>query len=511
MAACSTLPPNTDRTSSSAFTDTDGTTLGKVAIASRPAGADTDDDLSGIQLVSRGEEAFGSLYTLISRAERSLDLQYYIVKDDPYARTLLRAAREAAERGVRVRLLIDDFYTSGEDSRIAWYAAHPNIDVRLFNPFAHGRTWFATRLLASLTDIDRVNRRMHNKLFIVDNALAITGGRNVGSEYYQHSARTNFLDLDVIAAGPVVHELSDTFDSYWNSGLAYPIERLTTRGDANAMTIDQKALADPNDPVRKATDDARASGARLAAELDAGRLPLVWAPTDLIADQPTKIRRTAPRMGRGHLVAGRTIATDVLAIIDTAQHDLVIVSPYFVPGERGMQALGALVERGVHVRVLTNSLAATDAAIVHIGYAKYRQRLIEAGVEIYELRPDPGTDNARLSALGSSKASLHAKVLVIDRASLFVGSFNVDQRSALENTEMGLHIESPALADEMLGILADRGPESRYRVTVDADGHLLWTTRDHGVEQVFHDEPGAGAMLKWSLKLLSPFAPEQML
>ncbi len=513
--ACSTLPSNGDRAPSAAFTDTDGTALGKVAIASRPAGRDAEADVSGIQLVSRGEEAFGSLYTLIAHAERSLDLQYYIVKDDPYARTLLRAAREAAERGVRVRLLIDDFYTSGEDSRIAWYAAHPNIEVRLFNPFAYGRSWFATRLMASLTDVDRVNRRMHNKLFIVDNALAITGGRNVGAEYYQHSSQTNFLDLDVIAAGPVVHELSDTFDTYWNSGLAYPIERLTKPGDANAMTIDQKALADPNDPVRKATDDARASGEKLAAELAAGRLPLVWAPTELIADKPTKIHRTAPRLGRGdgrgRLVGGQTIATDVLAIIDTAEHDLVIVSPYFVPGERGVKVLDALVRRGVHVRVLTNSLAATDAAIVHIGYSTYRKRLIEAGVEIHELRPDPGTDNARLSALGSSKASLHAKVLVIDRASLFVGSFNVDQRSALENTEMGLHIESPALAEEVLGILRDRGPESRYRVTVDADGHLLWTTRDHGVDQVFDDEPGAGTLLKWTLKLLAPFAPEQLL
>ena len=511
LTACSTLPSNGGRMPSTAFVDTDGTTLAKVARASRPSGTPDDADVSGIQLVSRGEEALGSLYTLMSRAERSLDLQYYIVKDDPYARALLRAARVAAERGVRVRLLIDDFYTSGEDERIAWYAAHPSIEVRLFNPFAFGRAWFATRLLASLTDVDRVNRRMHNKLFIVDNALAITGGRNIGSEYYQHSARTNFLDLDVIAAGPVVHELSDTFDTYWNSGLAFPIERLTKRGDVNAMTIDQKALADPNDPVRQATDDARTSGAKLVGELDAGHLPLVWAPTELLADKPTKIRRTAPRLGKTGLIGGQTIASDVLAIIATAHSDLVIVSPYFVPGERGMKALDALVKAGVHVRVLTNSLAATDAAIVHIGYARYRRRLIEAGVEIYELRPDPGTDNTKLSAIGSSRASLHAKVLVIDRTSLFVGSFNVDQRSALENTEMGLHIESPALAEEVLGILRDRGPESRYRVTVDTEGKLAWTTREHGADRVFHDEPGAGTMLKWSLKLLAPFAPEQML
>ena len=238
---------------------------------------------------------------------------------------------------------------------------------------------------------------------------------------------------------------------------------------------------------------------------------MTWAPTELFADRPSKIDRTSPEVGKDGLIAGLTIATDVLSIVRHAEHDVVIVSPYFVPGERGAAALEALVRRGVHVRVLTNSLAATDAAVVHIGYSRYRQRLIAAGVEIYELRPDPGTDNARLSALGSSKASLHAKVLVADRTTLFVGSFNVDQRSALENTEMGVEIHSPELCEAVLGVLRDRGPESRYRVTIDGDGHLLWTTRDNGVDVVFHDEPGASVMLELSLKLLAPFAPEEML
>ena len=210
-------------------------------------------------------------------------------------------------------------------------------------------------------------------------------------------------------------------------------------------------------------------------------------------------------------MSGQTIASDVLSIIDTAQSEVVIISPYFVPGERGVAAIRKLIDRGVRVRVLTNSLAATDAAIVHIGYSKYRERLIAMGVEVEELRPDPGTGNARLTGIGSSKASLHAKVLLIDRETMFVGSFNLDQRSALENTEMGLRIDSPKLCDEMLGVLRDRGPESRYRVTLDPNGHLLWSTRTEGVEQVFHDEPGAGTWLKLSLKILAPFAPEQML
>ncbi len=509
LAGCSTLPRNVDRTPSTAFADTDDTRIAQLVAATRPATA--DDSASGLQLVSRGDEAFGMLYTLIGRAERSLDLQYYIVADDPYARTLLRAARAAAERGVRVRVLIDDFYTTGEDQRIAWYAAHPNIEVRLFNPFAHGRNWFATRLLAALTDIDRIDRRMHNKLFVVDNALAVTGGRNVGAAYYMHSEHTNFLDLDVMAGGPIVHALSDTFDNYWNSPFAIPIEALTPAVAADARTVDQRALTDPNDPVRAAEAEARLAGGQLDRELAQGRLPLTWAPTELIADKPSKIHRTAPLVGRTGLVSGATIASDVLTIIGNAQEDLVIVSPYFVPGVRGVAALKKLVDRGVRVRVLTNSLAATDAAIVHIGYAHYRKELIAMGVEIYELRPDPGTQAAKLSGLGSSKASLHAKVLLVDGRTLFVGSFNVDQRSALENTEMGLEIESPELCGQVLGVLRDRGVESRYRVTLDDRGDLLWTTTTNGIEQVFHDEPGASTTLKWSLKLLAPFAPEQLL
>ncbi len=511
--ACSTLPKDADKKPSTAFGDTSDTKVARAVAAARPPSADPSS--SGVQLVSRGEEAFGDLYALIGRAERSLDLQYYIIKDDPYAKALLRAAREAAERGVRVRILLDDFYTSGKDERIAWYAAHPNIEVRLFNPFAHGRAWFATRIVTSIVDIGRIDRRMHNKLFVVDNAIAVTGGRNVGAEYYMQSGEANFLDLDVMAGGPIVQDLSDAFDRYWNSAFAIPIEALTTVDGQGLETIDQRALSDPNDPVVAATAEARKLGAPLADQLDRGTLPLTWTPVELFDDEPSKIHHTAPRLGPGGLVSGATIASDVLSIIDGARQDVVIITPYFVPGERGVQEMRKLVDRGVHVRVLTNSLAATDAAIVHVGYSRYRQRLIAMGVEIYELRPEPGEPEAKLSTIGSgagsSKASLHAKVLIIDGKRLFVGSFNVDQRSALQNTEMGLAIDSPALAEQVLGVLRDRGPESRYRVTIDQNGHLAWTTREHGADQVFHDEPGASATLKWSLKLLAPFAPEQML
>ena len=513
FAACSTLPKNVGRTPSMTIPNTGDTKLGKIATASASSASSsaTTDRVSGFRLIGDGNEAFSTLFTLISNAQRSLDLQYYIVEDDPYSRALLRAARVAADRGVRVRLLIDDLYTTGKDDRIAWYSAHPNIEVRVFNPFGIGRPWLVTRLAASITDIGRINHRMHNKLFVSDNAFAVTGGRNVGAEYYMHSDKTNFLDLDVLLAGPAVKDLSASFDRYWNSEYAYPIETLVKDAGRPRDPVDQPALSQTDDPVQKTTEEARQHGAALQKEIDAGRIALKFAPAEVIVDKPTKVDRTAPQASRAGLEAGATIATDVIAIAKSARNELIIVSPYFVPGPQGMEVIEQLVARGVKVKILTNSLAATDAAVVHIGYSRYREPLLKLGVEIFELRPQPGSEGARLSAVGSSKASLHAKVLLVDRHRLFIGSFNVDQRSSLENTEMGLRIESAALSSDVLGRLRERGEESRYQVRLAPDGHLQWLTRTDGVEQVFDHEPDASPLLKFTLRILAPFAPEQLL
>ncbi len=516
LGACSTLPKNIGRTPSMTLQNTGDTKLARIANASAPSPASSATSaaiapVSGFRLVSDGEDAFGSLFALIENAQKSLDLQYYIIEDDPYARALLRAARVAADRGVRVRLLIDDLYTTGKDDRIAWYSAHPNIEVRVFNPFGLGRPWLITRLAASVTDLGRINHRMHNKLFVADSAFAVTGGRNVGAEYYMHSDKTNFLDLDVLLAGPAVKDLSAGFDRYWNSQYAYPIETLVKNASAPRDTVDQRALSDPNDPVKKTTEEARQKAATLQKEIDGGRLALKLAPAEVIVDKPTKVDATAPETSRSGIDAGATIATDVISIAKSAKNELIIVSPYFVPGTHGMDVIRELVARGVKVKVLTNSLAATDAAVVHIGYSRYREDLLKMGVELFELRPQPGSEGAQLSALGSSKASLHAKVLLIDRHRLFIGSFNVDQRSSLENTEMGLRIESDALAAEILDRLRERGEESRYQVRLAPDGHMQWVTRNDGAEQVFDQEPDASLLLKFTLRVLAPFAPEQML
>lgn len=530
LSACAALPDHVPRSPSQAL-DGRETRLGRVAAASAPSAsgdverqaaaapavatdaapllASNASHRSGFRLVPSGEEAYAILYALISDAERSLDLQYYIVQDDPYARALLRAVREAAGRGVRVRLLVDDFYTTGKDARIMWYAEHPNIEVRVFNPFASGRARLATRLLGSIADVDRINHRMHNKMFVADNAFAVTGGRNVGAEYYTHSSRTNFLDLDVLAAGPIVQDLSAVFDDYWNSRYAFPIEALAPRPSSKAISADERVLSDPSDPVRFARFEAEDQGRAIQAEIDAGRVALVEAAAVLIADLPSKVDQSAPRVGPQGL-QGATIATDIVSIMKNAKEELVIITPYFVPGERGVAVIRELIAKGVRVRIVTNSLSATDAVVVHIGYAKYRKALLEAGAEMYEIRPEPGNERERLTALGSSKASLHAKALAVDRKTIFVGSFNVDQRSAYENTEMGIEIASHELGEQLVGRLRVRGDEGRYQVTLD-EGRLRWTTKVDGVERVYDDEPEAGTGLKLMLKLLAPFAPEEML
>lgn len=520
-SGCSTLPANDDRTASYALPDDGTTVLDRVAAASAPvatapvSATNTPTDVvpppsSGFQLIGAGSQAFGTLATLIANAKRSLDLQYYIVQDDPYARALLRAVREAAERGVRVRILIDDLYTTGKDDRIAWYSAHPNIEVRVFNPFTNGRPWLLTRLASSVTDLGRINHRMHNKVLIADNAFAVTGGRNIGAEYYTRSEKTNFVDIDVLVAGPVTKDLSAAFDRYWNSRYAYPIETLIGK-QAPAETVDSRALADPNDPVLAAAAEARENGAPLQKEIDAGRVAMVVAPATLHVDRPSKVDHTAPKNLANGERAGATIASDVLTIIKRAQREVIIVSPYFVPGKQGVEVLREMMARGVKVRIVTNSLSATDATVVHIGYSHYRLPLLKLGAEIYEVRAEPGHERENLSTVGSSKASLHAKVIVVDRDAVFIGSFNADQRSTYENTEMGVEIASPALAEQVIERLRSRGEEGRYHVMLDGDGKLVWTTKDGDTERVYHDEPEVGPALKLTLELLAPFAPEVML
>ncbi len=385
LAGCASLPAARQKTSKRSPQRSRRTpTLGRIVAASEEG---KGRNLSGIRLLSSGDEALDSLIALADHAERTLDIQYYIIRQDESARALLQHVRSAADRGVRVRLLVDDLNTSGEDRRFMHLGQHPNVEVRVFNPFPGGRSAIWSRILTSISDIPRINHRMHNKLFVADNALAITGGRNIGDEYFTLDKHSNFIDLDVVGAGPIVPQLSASFDAFWNSKYAYPIASLA--GPAPA------APAEPPQ-VRGAlgAGDVASAGCRRA------RMPIGsprarcasaqahWVPATVLADRPAKIASdVSPDQEE-------TIANNIATLMRSAQQEILVISPYFVPGKEGLALMRELIARGVHIRIITNSLASTDAPLVHNGYAHYRVALLKMGVELSEVRPRLGQKRA---------------------------------------------------------------------------------------------------------------------
>lgn len=497
LSGCATLPaPPADLPVTHALAEPQQTTLGRLVARST-----TRAGFSGFRLLLSGEDAFGSLAALADNAEHTLDLQYYLIRGDASSRALLTRVQSAAERGVRVRMLIDDLNTAGEDGLMLRLAEHANIEVRLYNPLPAGRGSTVTRVLASLTDFARINRRMHNKMMVADNALAIMGGRNLGDAYFVQSEKSNFVDLDVIAAGPVVPALSRSFDRFWNDPLAYPVETIAAPAAADMASA---ALAAP-DELPVAAQQSILSNA-LARELIAGRLDLVWAPAAVIADKPSKISSEEEPQ------AEETLADDMNRLMRSATAEVIVLSPYYVPGTRGVGLAEDLQGKGVALRVLTNSLATTDAPVVHIGYSRYREPLLKAGVELYELRPQfDAPPRSGLGSFGSSQASLHSKALIIDRRTVLVGSMNMDPRSDKLNSEIGLVIRSRVLARQLQRFFETVSQRSAWHVTIAEDGSgLRW--RSGGPEpQTVQTEPEASPLLLFTLKLLAPFAPEEML
>ncbi|HEX3948441.1 MAG TPA: phospholipase D family protein [Steroidobacteraceae bacterium] len=488
LTGCAGLPRHVQKTPSTAFQHPETTTLGRIV-----AEDETGRNLSGIRILSTGEEAFASLITLADHAERTLDIQYYIIHEDESTRTLLHHVRLAADRGVRVRVLVDDLNTAGEDRRFMHLSSHANIEVRVFNPFTAGRFSNWTRFIASATDIRRINHRMHNKLFVADNALAITGGRNLGDAYFTLDPRSNFIDLDVVAAGPIVPALSASFDEFWNSKYAIPIATV-------ASSVEAETNSAP--PVEA---EISASGNWLEHEVEAHKLKLLWVPATVLADQPAKIAsEAAPDVEV-------TIANDISTLMSTADQELIIISPYFVPGTEGVALIRQLISRGVRVRILTNSLASTDSPLVDIGYARYRVPLLKLGVDLREMRPKLGQKRARFHPFRSSNASLHAKALVIDQKIVFIGSLNMDERSARNNSELGLIISSVEIAHEVTGLLDDISTDGSYKLQLDQHGRVEWVSGDAGSQKIWHTDPGTSRTERLWLKLLSPFAPDDLL
>jgi putative cardiolipin synthase len=494
LGGCASLPHNVDRPHSKALADTGSTRLGR-ALAPL-VGANPGK--SGIHPLSNGRDAFAARVVLARTAERSLDVQYYIWHADTSGGLLAEELWRAAERGVRVRLLLDDNNTRGMDEALAALDAHPNIAVRLFNPYAN-RGW---RLGELAWDFSRVNRRMHNKSFTADNQASIVGGRNVGDEYFGVDVPVEFADLDVLAIGAVVPEISTSFDAYWNSESAYAASSLIAAAGAGV----------PWETARERPGAARyieaVRATPLVQSLLSGSLPLEWAHTRLVQDDPSKVLQP-PERSELHLLPR------LVEALGEPAREVDLVSPYFVPTKEGTAALAALAARGVQVRVLTNSLAATDVSPVHAGYAKRREALLRGGIQLFELKPtarpeaeDSTRDNRGIGS--SSDASLHAKTFAVDRSRIFVGSFNFDPRSARLNTEMGVVVESPRLAAQLSEGLDRDIRNVAYEVRLAGDS-VEWIERTADAERRYSSEPGAGALKRLWIDFLSILPIEWLL
>jgi cardiolipin synthase C len=493
-----TLPPLTDRQASTHLTDTADTRLGRaVAAAAGPPGT------SGVFPLTAPLDAFAARVLLMRAADRSLDVQYYIWHADITGVGLLQELRHAAERGVRVRLLLDDNGIAGLDPDLAALDAHPNIEVRLFNPFVQR----GFKALGYLTDFGRLNHRMHNKSLTADTQATIVGGRNVGDVYYGADPDLEFVDVDVLAVGPVARDVSRAFDEYWNSASAFPAASIIAPPDAQAMgSLDQRIAVLKAAPQTRAYAEA-VQRAAFVDHLLAGQLALEWVPARVFYDPPEKAEETVRDAD--------LLLAQLMRATGGARRELDLVSPYFVPGEIGTAALVRLAGQGVRLRIVTNSLAATDVAAVHAGYAKRRKDLLRAGIRLYELKPDAdavgdvdkaaksGSGGSGMSLTGSSGASLHGKTFAADRERIFVGSFNLDPRSTRLNTEMGLVIESPVLAGLHQSTLDRKLAASAYEVRLAADGELEWIEQTGAGELRYRSEPKAGLGRRFSVRILS--------
>lgn len=437
----------------------------------------------GFALLANGQEAFAVRVGLIRQAQKTLDIQTYLLGDGQTTRLVLSQLVEAAEQGVRVRLLVDDIGAVGQGDRLAALASHPDIHVRVYNPLSAGREYLAARVLASVVDPAQQHRRMHNKLWVADNSVAIVGGRNLGDEYFDANDSRNFADLDLVTIGEVVPTLSGSFDLYWNHGLAQPIERYH-QVDASAWRL---LKADLDTWLDDNADSNYFNELRRQPRSAPPWETLYWGEGVALWDAPGKLAQPGAPEWQSTLLGDLSAAT-------TLNERLVLISAYFVPTERGVERLVALANQGVAVDIITNSLAATDAAVVHGAYAPWRQALLESGVALYELRPEQESSAAsgdeEMRVPGASASALHIKAIRFDDQ-LFIGSFNADPRSVLWNTEIGVLARSRSLMQAFNELVeVGQEPSISYQVVLNSNGELNWQFERDGQLDVLTKEPG---------------------
>ncbi len=445
--------------------------------AGKPAG------VSGFDTLPDGIDAIAARLRLAEEAERSIDVQYYLIKRDRVGQEFLRVLLAAADRGVRVRMLLDDMFNKGFDRDMAALSSHENFEIRVINPF---RRNFMGRSLGAALEFPRINRRMHNKSFTVDRRVTVIGGRNIADEYFGAREDSAFGDLDVVAIGPVVDDVADMFERYWTYRTAVPVA-----GFAPSLDDPAAALAELRE--RLALNHARLEETRYAqaiidrayADVEQKIDAMRWSPYRLIYDTPDKtIRKKADRSDM--------IVTPLAESLSTATEELLILSPYFVPTRALQEHLVDASKRGVQVTVVTNSLAANNQKKVHGGYAPSRKPLLKAGVKLYEVRPDAMVAGTEFVEAGSARSTLHAKTYVIDRREIFIGSFNFDPRSAFINTEMGVLIQNPQLGADYAARLTNALPPAVWEVSLTENDSLLWSGAEQGELVTYTREPMTG-------------------
>jgi putative cardiolipin synthase len=511
LAACSSVPArfNNPKSSSVALAHPEDTRLGvQFDGAARQRSGE-----SAFRIISVGVDGFLARAQMIDAAEKTLDLQYFIFRGDETGRLLTDAVMRAADRGVRVRVLVDDGDTVAGDEQISTLDAHPNIEIRIFNPFVYRGHSKVRRTIEFMFNASRLDYRMHNKLLVVDNAVALIGGRNIGNQYFQMDPDSQFADDDVFAGGPIAMQLSATFDEYWNSRFAVPAAALDRQQRSRSALAERRVQATerPERHMEPLKTDGVDYVARLAtgepyAGIISGRLPLVWAQAQVISDSPDK-----KNVDRGEL-PGRLMAEQVLKAASMAQSELLMITPYLVPAPDELAAVQDLRGRNVRVGILTNSLKSSPDIIAQSGYVKFRVQLLKEGVELYEIRSLLGStrgsgETALVSRYGNY--GLHAKLLVFDRKRIFIGSMNFDQRSKHLNTEIGLIIDSPELAEQTVTRFDHMvRPDNVYAVAwreaaAGVPAHLVWDTSEDGKAVEYTQEPARSSWQRFDLRFLS--------
>jgi cardiolipin synthase C len=502
---CSDAPLEFPRTASFAFNSPQETKLGRTIEPQAKA----HPGESGVYLLAvGGPDALVARTVLIDMAEKSIDFQYFMFEDDLVSNFLLDHIFAAADRGVHVRMLLDDYWQAGRDRRLAGIGAHPNIELRVFNPVGGDRTAQSSRAMTYLFGPERIRGRMHNKALIVDAAAVVVGGRNIGDEYFAASSNFNFSDVDMVVVGNAVSEVSQTFDQYWNSPVALPIQAFVPAKLGPQCLAEVNARLEQSRPkARESVYAERMRESDLLALVQKHAVPFIWGKDEALADAP----------GKSLMDIGENpdafIAVRLKALMSSAKREVLMASPYFVPGKDGMKWFKETGARGVKVKILTNSLASTDVFAVQGAYQRYRKDLLRAGVDLFELRPDPErTGKSAESYKGNTaRAALHAKILIIDRQSIFVGSHNIDLRSAQLDSQNGILIHSPELAAQLASVFDQATtPAYAYRVTLNGDD-LTWTTEKAGTPVEYHTDPETSPWRRFKAAFLDSLSPEQWL